>query len=473
VKALSRSSLALRVTLTFVLAVACATAGLGSYLYRAFVGKIEQRDDRQLLGKLRQVQLLLARPDAADVVRAHPHYFRDTMSGQENSLVRLLAADGSVLADINAIHEAYPLPPSGGASPGVAAIRSWTGKDGAPGRVVAGSARLDERVVTVVVARLYAERSAMFAHIRQQIAAAAIVGGLLAALLGTWMLRRGLRPLRTVAEHAALVRPGTLGQALDVAHAPAELRPLIDALNAMLQRLHEGFVRLSGFSADLAHEFRTPVSNLLGQSQVMLAQPRTRADYEGLLASNIEEFERLSRMVDSMLFLARAGQDELQLAREPLAARDALEEVASFFDSIAEERGLRLECAGDATVLADPDLLRRALANLVSNAVRHADAGSTIGLGVAVQDAAVELSVTNVGARLDAMHLAHLFERFYRADPARSNADGSTGLGLSIVQAIMVLHGGSASVQADGTRIVFTLAFPTRNHHRHSPHQPE
>ena len=459
-KAPSRSSLALRVTLTFVLAVACATAGLGSYLYRAFVGEIEQRDDRQLLGKLRQVQLLLARPDAADVVRAHPHYFRDTMSGQENSLVRLLAADGSVLADINAIHEAYPLPPSGGANPGPAAIRSWTGTGGAPGRVVAGSARLDEHAVTVVVARLYAERSAMFAHIRQQIGAAAIVGALLAALLGTWMLRRGLRPLRTVAEHAALVRPGTLGQELDVARAPSELRPLIDALNAMLRRLHEGFVRLSGFSADLAHEFRTPVSNLLGQSQVMLARPRERADYEALLASNIEEFERLSRMIDSMLFLARAGQDELQLARRPVSARDALEEVASFFDGIAEERGLRLECVGDATVLADPELLRRALANLVSNAVRHADAGSTVTLAAGVHGGAVELSVTNIGVALDARHLAHLFERFYRADPARSNADGSTGLGLSIVQAVMALHGGEASVRTDGARIAFTLAFP-------------
>ena len=261
--ALSRSSLALRVTLTFVLVVACATAGLGSYLYRAFVGEIEQRDDRQLLGKLRQVQLLLARPDAADVVRAHPHYFRDTMSGQENSLVRLLAPDGSVLADINAIHEAYPLPPSGGPDPGAAAIMHWRGKDGAPGRVVAGSARLDGRDVTVVVARLFSERSAMFARIRQQIAAAAIVGALLAALLGTWMLRRGLRPLRTVAEHAALVRPGTLGQRLDAGSAPSELRPLIAALNAMLARLQEGYARLSGFSADLAHEFRTPVSNLL------------------------------------------------------------------------------------------------------------------------------------------------------------------------------------------------------------------
>jgi two-component system heavy metal sensor histidine kinase CusS len=300
----------------------------------------------------------------------------------------------------------------------------------------------------------------MFAHIRQQIGAAAIVGALLAALLGTWILRRGLRPLRTVAEHAALVRPGTLGQALDVARAPSELRPLIDALNAMLQRLHEGFVRLSGFSADLAHEFRTPVSNLLGQSQVMLAQPRSRADYEALLASNIEEFERLSRMIDSMLFLARAGQDELVLARQHVPAREALEEVASFFDGIAEERGLRLDCIGGASVAADPGLLRRALANLVSNAVRHAAPGSTITLGAATRGATVELSVANLGAPVAAAHLTHLFERFYRADAARSNADGATGLGLSIVQAIMVLHGGEATVETDGARIIFTLAFP-------------
>ncbi|TQK07596.1 two-component system heavy metal sensor histidine kinase CusS [Herbaspirillum sp. SJZ107] len=457
-----RNSLALRIGVMFVLVVALAAAGLGTYLYRAFVAEIERRDDIQLLGKLRQVQILLGRPGAAALLHDRPEFFRDTMSGQENSLVRFVAADGAVLADINAAGERYPVPPSAGPAPQRAAIAGWTSRAGDPGRVVAGSARLDGGQVTVVVARVYGERSAMFAGYRARIAAAAAVSALAAALLAALVLRRGLRPLRVVAEHAALVRPGTLAQRLDLAGAPSELRPLIDAFNEMLARLQEGYARLSGFSADLAHEFRTPVANLLGQSQVMLAQTRTAADYEQLIASNIEELERLARMIDSMLFLARAGQDEVVLARQPRDALDELHRMADFFESMAEERGLRVTCAGEGTVLADPALLRRALANLLSNAVRHADAGSTIALRASQGAGVTELSVANDGAPVAPAHLAHLFERFYRADSARSDAQGSTGLGLSIVRAIMDLHGGNAAVHADGERICFTLAFPDR-----------
>jgi two-component system heavy metal sensor histidine kinase CusS len=455
-----RRSLAARVTAMFVLVAALAAAGLGTYLYVAFVGEIERRDDIALLGKLRQVQLLLGRPGSAALLGSQPGLFRDTMSGQENSLVRFVAPDGTVLADINALGERYPVPPSAGAAPDRAAIAGWTGSRGDPGRVVAGSARLGTGTVTVVVARLYAERSAMFAQYRHRIIGAAAASALLAALCAAPMLYRGLRPLRVVAGHAALVRPGTPGQRLDAGDAPSELLPLVDALNAMLARLQEGYARLEGFSADLAHEFRTPVANLLGQSQVMLAQPRSAAQYEELIASNIEELERLARMIDSMLFLARAGQDDVQPARQRLAALDELEKVAGFFEGMAEERGLRLECAGGGEVLADPALLRRALANLVSNAVRHADAGSAVILRAQAGAGSIALSVENTGAPIAPGHLPHLFERFYRADAARAGAAGSTGLGLSIVRAIMALHGGTADVHVDGTLARFTLRFP-------------
>ena len=456
-----RDSLTLRVTLAFMLIAVLSAAGLGIYLYRAFVAEIVRRDDLQLLGKLRQVQVVLGRPGAADLLAAQPDFFRDTMSGQENSLVRILGPGGVVLADINPQGERYPVPPEAGAAPGRDAIAGWTAQGGIPGSVVAGSARLGAAKVTVVVARAYGERTAMFARYRARILAACAVGALLAAVLAALMLRHGLRPLRMVAEHAALVKPGTLAQRLDIAAAPSELRPLIDAFNAMLQRLQDGYARLSGFSADLAHEFRTPVTNMIGQSQVALGQGRSREEYETLLASNIEELERLARMIESMLFLAHAGQDELVLARQPLVARDELRRVADFFEGMAEERGLRLRCSGKGRFAADPALVRRALANLVSNAVRHADEGSTITLHAEPGPGMLELSVRNVGAAIPREHLDHLFDRFYRIDSARSDADGSTGLGLSIVSAILNLHGGKATVESNGAETRFILAFPT------------
>jgi len=455
-----KGSLILRVSLAFILIVALSAAGLGLYLYRAFVGEIVRRDDIALLGKLRQVQQLLGSPDAQRLVRERPQFFRDTMSGQENSLVRIAAADGQVLLDINPLGERYPLPPAreGAAR---AAILAWTGRAGAPGQAVSGTARLGgQQAVQVTVARSYPDRTAMFARYRQQIVLACALAALLAGLLAALLLAHGLRPLRVIAAHAALVRPGRLDSQLESTQAPSELRPLILALNAMLARLHDGYTRLSGFSADLAHEFRTPVNNLLGQTQVALAQPRSPEEYEDVLASNVEELERLARMVDSMLFLARAQQEDVAPVRQPLAIADELARMGEFFEGMAEERGLTLRCAASGTVWADAQLLRRALANLVSNAIRHAQPGSEVTLAGSANGGWTELRVTNTGDPIDARHLPHLFERFYRADAARSAEGGSTGLGLSIVSAIMHLHGGRAEVRQAPGATTFALLFP-------------
>ena len=455
-----KGSLTLRVCLAFVLIVALSAAGIGLYLYQALVGEIVRRDDIALLGKLRQVQQLLGSAGAQDLLRERPQYFRDTMSGQENSLVRIVDAEGHLLLDINPRGERYPLRPAV-AAPSRAAIRAWTGRAGTPGQVVSGTARLGgAQPVRITVARLYADRTAMFARYRQQIVLACAAAALLAGLLAALLLVHGLRPLRAIAAHAALVRPGRLDSQLDSAAAPSELRPLILALNAMLARLHDGYTRLSGFSADLAHEFRTPVGNLLGQTQVALAQRRSPDEYEELLASNVEELERLSRMVDSMLFLARASQEDVVPVRTALALDEELARMAEFYEGMAEERGVTLACAGSGSVQADAQLLRRALANLLSNAIRHAAPGSVVTLAAGAHDGWTEVGVTNTGDPIAAHDLPHLFERFYRADAARSAGTASTGLGLAIVRAIMTLHGGRAEVRPAAGTVTFVLLFP-------------
>ena len=454
------NSLTLRVSLAFVAIVALSAAGLGWYLYHSFVDEIVRRDDTALLGKLRQVQQLLASPGAAQLLNERPQYFRDTMSGQENSLVRIADLEGRVLLDINALGERYPVPPADPAT-SRAAILPWTSSTGVAAQVVSGGARLGgERPLLVTVARVYADRSAMFERYRRQIVIACSVGAALAGLLAALMLAQGLRPLRAIAAHAALVRPGKLDRQIDSSAVPRELQALVAALNAMLSRLHDGYTRLSGFSADLAHELRTPLNTLLGQTQVALAHPRSPGEYEELLASNVEELERLSGMVDSMLFLARARQEDMLPVRSCLAVGDEFARMAEFFEGMAEERGLRLAHTGTCHVQADPQLLRRALANLLSNAIRHAHAGSVVQMAAAVQDDWIELAVTNAGDPIGEQDLPHVFERFYRADAARSEGARSTGLGLSIVSAIMNLHGGRAEARPGPGTNTFVLIFP-------------
>ena len=196
----------------------------------------------------------------------------------------------------------------------------------------------------------------------------------------------------------------------------------------------------------------------------MLSRPRSEAEHAQLLESQLQELDRLNRMVDSLLFLARSEHQTLagNLQRQPLSAADELARQADYFADLAEERGLRIQCHGDAPLLAEPQLLRRALANVLSNAVRHARPDSVIELRARVEPMGnAVLEIINEGEPLPPEQLPRLFDRFYRADAARSGEAGGSGLGLAIVQAIMALHGGSAQVwQDDGGRIGFALRFP-------------
>lgn len=286
-------------------------------------------------------------------------------------------------------------------------------------------------------------------------------GALLAALLGYVLVRQGLRPIRAIAKQAQLITAQRLDLRLDATAAPNELHVLVQAFNDMLDRLHDSFQRLSQFSADLAHDLRTPINNLMIQTQVVLSQPRSVDDYLSSLASNIEEYERLARMVENMLFLARADHAKGGLIKQPLDLRNELQRIADYFEGVAEEAQVRLTVEAEGTLEADPILFRRAVNNLVANAVRYTPAGGVIHLAARPLPEGMTISVTNPGIGIGPEHLSRLFDRFYRVDQARSDSASSAGLGLAIVQSIMALHGGRAEVdsapdQATTFRLIFT-----------------
>jgi len=280
-------------------------------------------------------------------------------------------------------------------------------------------------------------------------------------LLAYWLLSRGLRPLHAMADKAAEITPQNLATRLRVADAPVELQRLAGAFNAMLDRLADGYERLSQFSADLAHEIRTPVGVLIGQTQVTLAQPRSVDEYQNLLESNLEELERLARIVENILFLAQADHDGFAIETAPLVLHDELSTIADYFEGLAEERGLHFEIEAAGTVKANAMLWRRAISNLVVNAVRYASSGTTLRLLGQSDEQGATVTIENLGAPLAADQLDRLFDRFYRGDAARSVFTESNGLGLAIVRAIMTLHGGSAEVSCTPQGCIrFTLRFP-------------
>ena len=266
------------------------------------------------------------------------------------------------------------------------------------------------------------------------VGAVLVVGMFASAALAVSVTKRGLRPLAAMTHSLKRVSPDRLDERVPPNEWPRELQPVAVAFDEMLDRLENSFNRLSQFSADLAHELRTPIAHIRGEAEVALTRPRSPNEYQAVIESSVAECERLSGLIDNLLFLARAEAAERQVHRQNFDARAAAEKIASYYEAIAEERQVRITCEGAATIAADVLLFNRALSNLVENALRHTPAGGAITIGLTTDAEATEVVVRDTGAGIAAEHLPHVFDRFYRADPSRT-AEG-TGLGLALVKSI-------------------------------------
>jgi two-component system heavy metal sensor histidine kinase CusS len=288
-----------------------------------------------------------------------------------------------------------------------------------------------------------------------------VIGTLVNALLAWWIARFGLRPLARLTARAEQISSSRLARPLPERDMPGELKDLSHAFNRMLARLHESFTRLTQFSSDLAHDMRTPLTNLLAEAQVALSQPRSADDYRAVIESSVDEFQRLSRLIDSMLFLARADSAQRHVSLQCVDARSEALRVAGYYESMAADAGVEIVVKGNARFEGDVLLVQRALSNLVSNALAHAPRGSTVELQCMERLRYAQLSVSDSGAGIAEPHLERIFDRFYRVDPARHNSATGTGLGLAIVKSIMNEHHGECGVESiPHVLTTFSLRFP-------------
>jgi two-component system, OmpR family, heavy metal sensor histidine kinase CusS len=304
----------------------------------------------------------------------------------------------------------------------------------------------------------------VLSQFRRALTIGLIAATILAALLGTAIAHRGLRPLQEIARETAIIDPKQLSRRLDSTRFPEELAEIVTTLNITLERLEDAFGRLEHLGTDLAHELRSPVQNLRSEVEGLLLRKHPPEEQQELFGSLLEELDRLGAMIEQMLFLARASAPNAAIRRERLSARAALEEVADFFASTAEDKDISLPLQADPslTLEADPQLLQRALHNLVANALRHTPSGGFVRLrGSRAVDNHVELSISDSGEGIPAELLPRLGERFARAESSRERSKGGTGLGLAIVKGIMRLHHGELVFESEmgrGTRA--TLRFP-------------
>ena len=287
------------------------------------------------------------------------------------------------------------------------------------------------------------------------------IGVLLASLLGYWVARIGLKPLVKLSEEAQKLAPPRLSGRLHLAPLAPELDQLVSAFNSTLDRVEQAWTRLESFNADVAHELRSPLTNLIGQTQVALTRGRSAEHYFEVLQSNLEELERLRSIINDMLFLASAdqGSKASKLSRASLA--DEVATTLEYLEFILEDARVEVRVSGDALADIEKAHLRRALINLLSNAVQHTEAGEAIEVLIEQQAGQVTISISNPGQPITAEHLPHLFERFYRVDAARHNSGANHGLGLAIVKAIAQMHGGEVFVRSGDGRNTFGLYLPT------------
>jgi len=289
---------------------------------------------------------------------------------------------------------------------------------------------------------------------------AVLFGGVVAsALIAIIVTRRGLRPLREMTESLSRIGPDQLKERIGSTGWPRELQPLVTAFDEMLKRLDDSFTRLSQFSADLAHELRTPIANMLGEAQVTLTRDRTAADYRETIESTVAECERLSRIVDNLLFVARVDAAREPIARKRFDARAAVEKIAEFYQTVADDHHVTINCRGDGQIYADPNLFERAVGNLLDNALRFTPMNGSIQIALSKHKADFEVAMSDNGCGIAAQHLPRVFDRFYRAESSRGS-DGA-GLGLALVKSIVDLHGGSAKIDSEvgrGTTVKLTFA---------------
>ncbi|MGV6475597.1 heavy metal sensor histidine kinase [Azotobacter vinelandii] len=454
-----RLSLTARLSLMFMLAVTAVLAAAGFAFNHLSQRHFELLDRHTLEDKLDASERILSRLDHSENFdRVRPE-LQALLGGHRDLSVLIVDEGGRVLFSDSS--------DTGLIEPFARFSRQNTWEWQGEGRFWRGVTRqlsLAERQapLTVMLMLDVTTHMSFFHTLTRWLWVGLIVCALFSALLGWLLARSGLRPLRDFAQVAASISAKSLRERIPSEPIPAELQQLVMAFNGMLARLEDAFIRLSNFSADIAHELRTPVSNLRTHTEVVLTRARSIEDYQENLYSNLEELTRMSRMIDDMLFLAKADNGLIIPERKTIVLEDLIAKLLDYYQLLADEGDIRFECSGTGPIQGDELMLYRAISNLLSNALRYAPAGSVIKVEVSHSASTTAMSVENSGGTIAAEHLERLFDRFYRVDPARREGSPSNaGLGLAITRTIVEAHQGRIWCTSQDGWTVFHLEFPS------------
>jgi two-component system heavy metal sensor histidine kinase CusS len=458
------ASLAARMTLWYGLSAFAIVVTASGFLYRALSNGLAHEDDILLSQDFQSLTAYMKKSpgdmyDLEQFAGEKPKWYRTT------SFWTRISDGNQILTETPGMSQSLP--------PGLFQIgfpSGWSStvqsQDGKPFRVLSIQGFWPGYVhpnVTVQMAMDMSPDEKILKRFRKRLWIALGFSLLACALAGHWIAQQGIRPVRKMAQTAARIRSSTLYERLEQSGLPSELSDLAATFNGMLDRLEDSFARLSRFSTDIAHELRTPLQNLRGEAEVILSQERKPDEYREILGSFLEEYQRLSNLIDRLLFLARAENPRTLIQREELDLKKELGLLQDFYGLSAGELGvtLRVEALNNLRADLDRSLFQRAVGNLIENSLKNTPAGGTILLKTSNSDGKVLVEVSDTGKGIPPDQVSRVFNRFYRVDSSRSPTSGGAGLGLSIVKSIMDLHDGTVEIRSElsqGTTV--TLLFP-------------
>ncbi|NGY06004.1 heavy metal sensor histidine kinase [Solimonas terrae] len=447
-------SIAWRLSAMFAAVAMLIFALVGVALQRVLQSELDRQQRSELETKSRFGEQLIEHckgPDKWHFVQAR---FDGLMAGQDSTQFWVLSDDPRfTYGNSDTLAALQPAPVAEGFSDSTRRQRPLRSL---VRRIAADEQRPAVRLIVAIDPSPYRHTLRTFAI---ALALLSTLGVTLAAVLGHWVARLGLAPLARLSREAQGLSPRQLSQRLRLAPLPPELSELSHSFNGALDRLEQAYLQLQAFNADVAHELRTPLTNLIGQTEVALARPRSADDFAEVLHSNLEELDRLRGIINDMLFLARADQGERAERREPRSLAAEVGKAIEFMEVVLDEAGMTVRIDGDAQLGIETALFRRAITNLLQNAVQYSSPGAAIGVAIEAIPGGARVAVSNAGAAIEEAHIGRLFDRFYRVDPSRGSDGASHGLGLAIVKAVATMHSGIVFARScDGINTIgFTL----------------
>lgn len=457
----SSVSIAFRLTVGYVVSAFILIVGATGFLYWFLTTHLEQEDIHVLRDNLKNITLLVRNSVGSLSSKDSTAVLTPTQPPQ--SYFRVLDVSGRAILETPGMSDELP-------TPSVADLTALRSDEEIARQVVARSGKLFQ----ILSARVSSEQSVLYVQVamdrrteehlldqyRERFWYVLGLSVVLCSVAGYAIARGGMRPIERIAQSAERIRSTTLHERIGTLDLPPELSGLGETFNSMLDRLQDSFARIRQFSDDVAHELRTPINNLLGGIEVALSRSRSNEEYREILGSCFEEGMRISRVIQSLLFLARTENATEAPQWELIDIEKELAAVQEFYEAAAAERGvsLRVSETSDLWASIDKILFQQAVGNLVSNAIAYTPKGGVVQIAARADASWLRLSVTDTGCGIAPEHLPHVFDRFYRA---RSTTEHNVGLGLAMVKGIVTRHGGRVEIDSEvgrGTQV--TLIFP-------------